>query len=213
MTSKPLTNEPKLIDVLNLFREEIFTNLNCHGIGTIQSFNVTTQRAEISIAYSRQVDNQTATKGRAPYPLLLEVPVMILGGGKGSIRFPIQSGDSCLLFFNDRDIDNWIEGGDGNLLNSDRKHSFGDAFALIGPRNSANALTDYNSERTELAHDKTFVSLKDKVRIKNSVTDLYTVINGLFTELAALVPTTGIPAANKANIAALQIQFQQLMEP
>ena len=207
-----LTSEPSLINLVEAIRENIFSTLNCHAIGKIESFDSINQTANISILYQRKVENFEETNSREDYPLLIDVPLIILGGGKGSIRFPIETGDNCILFFNDRDIDNWYSSGAKTPLSSNRKHSFSDALALIGPKSLANTFSDYDKNRTELVHDKTQVSLSDKIRIKNQTQNLYDIIDGLFTQLGALVPNTGIPAANKTAIAALQVQFQQLME-
>ena len=209
---KNLTSVPSWGDIFEAFREEIFSNLNCHAIGKIESFDSSNQTANVSILYKRRVENDDTTSERVDYPALIGVPVIILGGGKGSLRFPISSGDECLVLFNDRDIDNWFVSGVKNPLSSDRKHSFSDAVAIVGLHSSANSLSDYDSERTELIHGETVVSLKDKIRIKNQTQSLFTIIDGLFEQLNALVPDTGIPTANKVAIAALRVQFQLLME-
>lgn len=209
---RKLTSEPTLMNIVEAIREDIFSSLNCHAVGVIESINLDLQTANVSIAYQKKIENFPETYQRKDYPMLIDVPLVIMGGGVGSLRFPISVGDSCLVLFNDRDIDNWIASGSKTPLASDRKHSFSDAFALIGPRSIADTLDDYLSNRTELVHDKTQISLSDKIRIKNQTQNLYDIIDGLFTQLSALVPVTGIPAPNKAAIAVLQTQFQQLME-
>jgi len=209
---KKLTNIPTLADILEVHREEIFSNLNCHAVGKIEQFNHLEQTAIVSIDYQRRVENIEATYERSDYKNLIDIPVIVVGGGNGSLRFPIKAGDNCLVFFNDRDIDNWFTSGSKSPLASDRKHSFSDGVALVGLRSMADNLDDYDPDRTELVHDKTVISLEDKIRIKNLTSNMFDVIDGLFAQLDFLVPTTGIPAANKAAIAALRLQFQQLME-
>ena len=209
---KKLTNTPTLADVFEAHRSEVFSNINCHAIGKIESFNAIEQTATISIQYQRRVENIPSTYKRLDYPNLVGVPLITLSGGPGSLRFPIKIGDECLVFFNDRDLDNWFTTSSKRPLSSDRKHSFSDAIALVGPKSVSNVLENYDTSRTELVHDQTFISLSDKIRIKNQTQNLFDIIDGLFTELAALVPTTGIPAANKVNIAALKVKFNLLME-
>ena len=209
---RKMTSEPTLMNVVEAIREDIFSNLNCHAIGVIESFDSTLQTANISIAYQKKIENIPETSLRPDYPMMVDVPLIIMGGGNGSLRFPISVGDSCIVFYNDRDIDNWFASGSKTPLGSNRKHSFSDALALIGPRSLADTLNDYSNDRTELVHSETKISLSDKIRIKNQTQNLYDIINGLFTQLGALVPETGIPTANKTAITALQAQFQQLME-
>ena len=207
-----ITSEPTLINVVQALRTDIFSSLNCHAIGRIESFNELYQTAIVSIEYQRKVENKPDTYDLKDYPNLIDIPVVVLGGGNGSIRFPIASGDTCLVLFNDRDMDGWFTSGSKAPLSSDRKHSFSDGVALVGLRSMSNNLEDYDSSRTELVHDKTKISLENKVRIKNDIANLYDVIDGLFAQLATLVPTTGIPSASIAAIAELRLQFQSIME-
>lgn len=210
--SKTLTSIPTLADIFEAHRNEIFSNLNCHAVGRIEDFNSDDQTATISVEYNRRVENIKSTQERIDYPNLVGVPLIIVGGGNGSLRFPVSVGDNCLLFFNDRDLDNWVTSGNKCPLASDRKHSFSDAIALVGLRSMADSFDDYLTDRTELVHSDTKISLSDKIRIKNQTQSLFSIVDGLFEQLAALVPNTGIPVANKTAIAALRIQFQQLME-
>jgi hypothetical protein len=51
---------------------------------------------------------------------------------------PIQSGDTCLVLFCDRDLDNWFESGQITTLNSNRVHDLSDGVALVGIRHKQN---------------------------------------------------------------------------
>ena len=207
-----ITSQPTLINVVNALKEDIFSSLNCHAVGKIESFNELEQTAIVSIEYHRQVENKPDTYGLKDYPNLIDIPVMVFGGGLGSIRFPIKSGDNCLVLFNDRDIDGWFTSGSKAPLSSERKHSFSDGIAIVGLRSMADNFDDYSADRTELVHDKTKISIENKVRIKNDLANLFDVIDGLFTQLASLTPVTGMPVANISAIAALRVQFQLVME-
>jgi hypothetical protein len=102
------------------------------------------------------------------YPLLLDCPCIILAGGQGSVTFPIQAGDSCLVLFNDRDMDNWYSGGQTMPPRTDRLHDFSDAIALVGLRNKQNKITDFLADGTELKYGGSTVKLQDnKVTVTN----------------------------------------------
>ena len=147
-------SDPQLKDLLDLYKKDILLGLNCHHIGTIQSFDPLTQTAQVTMNYTKTfflpnaLGNYTAQQ--ANYPVILQAPVIILGGGNGAITFPIAKGDECLILFNDRDIDNWWSSGSTNgPVATGRLHSFSDAVVLVGLRSVPNILLDYNSSKPE----------------------------------------------------------------
>lgn len=137
-------DDPALKDVLDLFKKDIFLSLNCHAIANVQSFNPLNRTITATIAYKKTYFTATATGEYIPtsvdYPILTDIPVLVLGGGQASIEFPIQKGDECLLLFNDRDIDNWFASGQVGPVNSLRLHSMSDAIALVGLHSPLNPL-------------------------------------------------------------------------
>lgn len=194
--AQEMSTEPTLADLLRIFRTEIFSNLNCHHVGYIDSFDASKQMANVHIAYSRKVEEDTSTHERADYPMLLDVPVIVLGGGSGSLRFPIAPGDTCILLCNDKDLDNFMTGGKGNLLNTDRRHSFSDAVALVGLRSLVDVLSNYSTDRTELVHDETKLSLKDKIKLENAATSLYSVLTDVMTILNTISAAVAVNPGN-----------------
>jgi hypothetical protein len=214
-----ITSPPTLINVVNALREDIFSSLQCHAVGKIEEFNELEQIATVSIEYQRQVENNPDTFERADYPNLIDIPVIVLGGGNGSIRFPIKAGDNCLVLFNDRDLDGWFTTGSKGPLSSDRKHSFCDGVALVGIRSMADSFDDYDPDRTELVHNKLKVSLKDKLRIKNDASDLYAILDGVLGILSALQTTNAVPGspsfispAQASQVTLFKTQLSLLME-
>lgn len=154
---------PTLASVLALHKDDVMYSVNCHQVGEIVSFNPTTQTAEVQIKMQRTVKGEIKD-----YPVLIDCPCVVLGGGEGRITFPISAGDSCLVLFNDKDIDNWYAGGQKMPPRSQRLHSFSDAFALVGIRNRQNQITDYLADGTELKYGGSTIKLEDnKVTITN----------------------------------------------
>lgn len=127
---------PELQDLLNAYKKDVFLSLNCHHLGTIQEFNAVNQTAQVTINYKKTLFLPNAAGVFSPttfdYPLLADVPVIILGGGGYNLTLPIAKGDQCMLLFNDRDIDNWAVGNESAGTATSRLHSMADAFALVG---------------------------------------------------------------------------------
>lgn len=128
-------------------------DLNCVQIGIIDSFDAVTQSASIKLALKRVVNIALdGTRTVAEYPILLQCPVMILSGGSAHLTFPIAAGDTCIVLFNDREIDNWYINGGVQIPNTPRLHDKADALAIVGIRNTQNAISAYFNG-TRLAHD------------------------------------------------------------
>lgn len=198
---------PTLTDALNLLRRDIMLNLACHHIGTIQSFNQAKQTCTATINYPKTIFTLN-DNGPVPvyvptlqiYNVLVDCPVISLGGGKGALTMPIQQGDECLLLFNDRDLDNWFQGGTGAALATGRTHSFSDAIALVGLRSMGNVLTNFDTSRAILRGGAGVVGVNtsnNKVLISNASpsgsggnysysTTLNTMLQNLCTQLENL---------------------------
>lgn len=150
-----IPNNPEMKDLLDLFKKNLLLNLNCHHIGTVKLFDPVTQTASATVNYQKTFFNFNATTGTydpvlVPYPVLLDCPVICLGGGDGVLTFPIEPGDECLVFFNDRDLDNWFQGGgSGGAVSTPRLHSFSDGLILVGVRSLANVVPGYNPTGAE----------------------------------------------------------------
>jgi Phage protein Gp138 N-terminal domain len=209
----PISTTPSLADVLNMHRKEMFLNLNCHHVATIQSFDPPTQTVTASLNYTKTFFQLNEVTGiydpvQQTYPIILDCPIVIMGGGNASLTFPIMKGDECLILFNDRDIDTWFSGQNGKSPATARLHSFSDGFALIGVRSLARALSDYDDERAIIQNGTTKVAIgEDLIEISNANQNLNTILQSLITNIKALVTATAAitisgmgPPDNAANI-------------
>ena len=130
--------------------------INYTVVGTIKSFNATNQTATVAINYLKNIrggnpiSTDLTSDQYVQYPLLVVVPVVVLQGGGAFISFPIVSGDSCILLFNDREIDTWLTYNPStpNPPQSDRTHDLNDAIALVGIRSIPNALQNISSTQS-----------------------------------------------------------------
>jgi len=220
------TSDPSLRDLLSLLKRDVMASTNCHAIGIVQSFNPTTQTASITLAYKKTVFktspvNEVPQAVLTDYPPLTDVPVISLGGGAASLTFPIKKGDECLLLFNDRDLDNWFQGGPPQGVATRRTHSFSDAVALVGLRSAPNALANFDAARAVLRNGNAMVGVgTELVKIANEVTTLKTIINGLIDIIAAAtvaVPPgpgspTPFPLVNSAALLAYKTTVGGLLE-
>jgi hypothetical protein len=168
-------NEPTLSDLLNLLRKEIFLDLNCHHLASIESFDTSKQTVTATINYTKTIftlneDTGLYAASQVNYPLLVDMPIVILGGGNANLTFPIQQGDQCVVLFNDRSIDNWFQSGQVGPVAASRYHSFADGLALVGLRNMSSLLQNYDSGRAVLFNGTTGVGVgTTQVKIYNQM--------------------------------------------
>jgi len=166
---------PKLESVLKQRQEKSFVHLNCHRIGEVQSFDKTNQTAVVRIVDKRvNIDSITGNLTYSDYAPLTDVPVFTpisqqKNGKKKGIEFPINTGDSCLLLFNDRDMENWFTTGQIQPPLTSRSHQMTDAIAIVGLHNESNKVSNYDNEAVSLYYEdseiksgKTSSSMKHK---------------------------------------------------
>lgn len=193
--------EPDLLMLLDLKIRDMLTSLNCHQVGSIQSFNSSKQTATVSLNVKLSLAGSIKD-----YPLLVDVPVFVLGGGDRVVTLPIRKGDTCLVLFNDRDVDDWFSTGSPAVPSSGRLHDLSDGLALVGFRSAANPVINYSTQDVEVRNGQSKIAVGDLLLLKNSVTDLLTVMNTVVTALTALNGKTGPDASTAITLAQTQIQ-------
>lgn len=144
---------PSSGDVLGGAMRQAMRAINCVQIGTIEAFDPETQLANISIAMKQVKDVfENGTRTLQEYPLLMECPVVTLFGGVDFLSMPVTKGDNCIVLFNDREIDNWLNSGDGQAPTTFRMHDISDAFAIVGIRPLTNSIVGFLANGIRLSH-------------------------------------------------------------
>lgn len=207
--NQPNITPPKLPQLLENKKTEVKTEINCMAVGTIQNFDTTDQTVTVTVNYLRQIyggalsSSDVLNNSTQAYPQILKCPLMILTGGNSYLTFPITVGDTCLIFFNDRDIDNWWStGSSSSVPNSARVHDLNDAIVFVGIRSLAKSLTQYNTLGPQLTNGNAFVSVEDKIKLSVAGGTLKAALDSLMTALLNWVDTDG-DTPNPATIIAL----------
>lgn len=114
---------------------EAFRSMIKNEVATIH-----TSMPGIFISYSPHTGRasvQPALKHKFPdgrmiaFPVIVGVPVMFpkAMGGRVSITWPVQPGDECTIFFAERNIDDWLHGGESD---DPRQYDLTDAYVYPG---------------------------------------------------------------------------------
>lgn len=192
---------PNLKTLLDALKTDIQLSINCHAVATVQSFTqnevngLFTLTAKINYSktyFERQLDGSYRAVQK-DYPLLVDCPAIVLGGGSTYLTFPIAEGDQCLVLFNDRDLSNWFIGAQAGPVASTRLHSFADAIALVGFQR----VSSYDGDHALLSNGNAEVGVPtDKtsalVRIANATTTLNTLLQTLITDIKNISTTNAV---------------------
>lgn len=181
-------------EILEQHKKNTLLNFNCHHVGTIQAFNASNQTATVSVNYLKTFYKLNTTTNTydsvpVPYPVLVQCPVIFLGGGLTHLTFPVSQGDECLILFNDRDLDNWFVNGAGSEVNSSRLHSFSDGIILVGLRSSKNVISGFDSTRAVISDGNAKCGINPtnhKVTIQNNTQTLNNAIQDLIKAIKGL---------------------------
>ena len=130
---------PDLTELLHNLKDDIFRSLNCIKIGRLKTFNQTTKTATIKLLFKRAINDKIIS-----YPVLVDCPVFTLQGGGGSLKMPIAAGDTCLVLFADRNIDNWYSTGSEAAPGNQRCHDISDGIAIVGIDSLVSSLANYD---------------------------------------------------------------------
>ena len=226
--------EPDLRDILENLKEDIFYEFNCHKVGVIQSFNTDNQTASIKLI-DKGIRKTSGKDIIQEFSLLQDCPIVINKGLNGGLTMPISIGDTCLVLFNDRDIDNWFDNGLSQRPNTRRSHDLADAIAIVGIRNQVNKITNFNNNATELNYLTNKISLDnskikllnnsggeinldDKLELKNTAENLKGIIDELITiinNLKCVDPISGnlsIDSGTSSSLSTLSSRVNNLLK-
>ena len=193
--------EVTLDEAIGLQIDKSLRGINTMIPGEVISFKSSPPSVEARIQIKRKVGSRFVEVSR-----LINVPVMYGSSSKASITFPLFKGDTVLLFFAARSIEEWLEGSKNAEPLDDRKFSYSDAFAYPGGRNNREPLT-VDPEAVTVQADKIKLGstgagqayvLGDTQR-----TELNKILNQMRTLISVLSGWTPIPADGGAALKTL----------
>lgn len=145
MLPRPLSEQnadaEKMLDTL---MSRAAATINCCVPGVVTQFFPASQTASIQPTVRRRIRAEKGVQEMA-YPLLTDVPVLMLGGGQHFFTMPVQPGDECIVLFADSCIDAWWQSGSIQNPIIARTHDLSDGFALVGFRSKPNTIENMNA--------------------------------------------------------------------
>jgi len=147
------TNQYTLTDAISLAIKSALLSTHTALPGEVQSYDTTKQSANIKISINRDIEGESVE-----WPILEDIPVCFpRSNGKG-LSFPLASGDSVLLIFNESNLDRWRFFGPGQSPIDYRMFDINDAVVIPGFYPASGVMDPPPiDDATELRGEKIFI--------------------------------------------------------
>lgn len=143
-------------DFLQALQAKITNSINVCMPGIIESYDFKTQKANIKIDSKKKEDDNSFTE----YPVISGVPIIMPSSGGAYITMPVKAGDSCIVFFADKDITNWLTGISNQKPETKRTHHLSDAVAILGLKQFNKPNLIENNEDLNIFYSGTTIKIK-----------------------------------------------------
>lgn len=153
--------------------------------GIVHQVDLSKLTCQVQPAIQAVETKPDGSRNNASLPLLLDVPLVFMHGGKYAHTFPVAQDDEVLVVFASRCIDNWWQSGGVQPQFEQRQHDLSDGIAIAGPW----------SQQTKLANVSTATS-----QWRNTDGDIYLEIDNDNQKVNLIVKgiTVAIDAGNNA---------------
>lgn len=121
-----------LAELLEVWREGLLGELHTAAPGIVESYDATTQRADVRPAIRRTLYNERGEPRREDFPVLRAVRVIQPRAGGFTLHVPLAAGDGVLLVFAERDPSRWLTTGEVSDAPDARTHHVAHALAIPG---------------------------------------------------------------------------------
>ncbi len=198
-------------EILNTAIKEQQKDIHTALPARVLKFDAAKQTVDVQITIKRRFTD----KGDVFYPPLLEVPLQELRAGGFAITMPVSVGDTGLLVFIERSIDEWQVNGAEQVPEDVRMHSVSDAVFFPTLHTDRNPIKNHSKNleiRTESANGKISITPSGKIEIEK---DGDKVLKTVSDTLGVLSTTTvTITAGSSAGTYAIDTQsdFASLKE-
>lgn len=129
-----MTQTPSLATAFAEALEARLMDLHVSTPGVVTAYNATSGRVSVQPLVMRAYLDEKGERQVEKAPIIADVPVLFPGSGGDGMTFPIKNGDYVVLLFSENSIGTLLRYGGIVDPETDRKHSFSDAYALCGFR-------------------------------------------------------------------------------
>lgn len=165
------------LTAFHMMKDQIMNSIRVAMPATIESFDASNQTATVKPNINDRIVNKEGKGEWVTLPLIMDVPVQISQCKDYAITLPIQSGDPCMLVFQDSCIDAFIQSGNDSTQVEIRHHDLSDAVAIVGVSPLTSVIQDYDPDNLVIKHKNEEINIKlskDNIELKykNSTIDM-----------------------------------------
>lgn len=208
-----LPEQPTLPYLLKQALKSLQLDLHTALPGIVQSYDAKTQTADIQPAIKRKKQVGEIFKV-VNLPIITKVPVIFPRTQNAFIHFPLEKGDSVLLVFCERSLEQWRSLGGITDPKDARMHDLSDAVCLPGLFPNSNVASVHNPEAITLQNllGKIEIFPDGKVTFGNGSIELIDLLVQLLQAIQSAVTATAIGPQPLVNpqFAAIQTQLELL---
>lgn len=110
----------------------------------------TGNNVSVQPAIQQTIQDKQGNKTNTNLPQLINVPLVMPGGGGFAITLPVAVGDEVLVHFASRCIDGWWQGGGVQPPMEHRMHDLSDGFATPAPMSNPKAVANISSTSAQI---------------------------------------------------------------
>jgi len=158
-------NNPTLQEAIMAAVKSTISGIHTAIPGIIESYDYTTCKAEVKPSIKRQyVDGSVLSM-----PIIVNVPVIWPRTKNGSITFPLERGDSILIIFSERSLENWLSKGHDVTPGDRRKFDISDAIAIPGLFSFDEPVKTTSNDKFEIHYNDSSITINSsgQVNINN----------------------------------------------
>lgn len=164
--------------VMQILKENIFVNLRVCIPAIVVEYNNTNNTVKLQPAIKTILEDNRIID----MPILLNVPVLELGGNDLSIKIPLKVGDTGIVIFCDRDISLFKQEKKSTQPNTLRKHDLGDGIFIpmrFGNSGSSNIIIQSEDGATQFEITSSGINIKGNITVDGEIiaTDVKTTTN------------------------------------
>lgn len=148
--------EISLSEILDIAIDRKMENVHTSLPGVIESYDHATQKASVKAL----INKKYADGEDGEQPVIVNVPVVFPSGSDSGIFFPIKGGESCLLHFSERSMENFLALDGEQEPGDPRKFDMTDCICVPGLNSFAKDSFTENAEDVLLLHKETKIRLK-----------------------------------------------------
>jgi hypothetical protein len=135
-----MSQKPSISDIFSRVFSRALNDIRISLPGIVESYDSTQQKVNVSPAIKETRETETGEETEA-LPVITNVPVIFPGAGVFRLTFPISAGDTGLIVFSSRSLEDWLSLG-GTVEPADkRRFSLTDAVFIPGLRPFSDPLT------------------------------------------------------------------------